>query len=144
MAFRKVSRRELLSSCSEPGPDDGLDPRFDRREGSDKVPNRKALQLCAQAARTLASVLAGECGDEILRDLVVTSVVPAPNTSRLLVSVAPSVAVNPGRLLERLQSARGKLRMEVAAAINRRRAPDLVFRIVEANRVLRVPLAESD
>jgi ribosome-binding factor A len=133
MSFRKISRNDLLASCSQPGPDDGRDPRLDRREGSGKVPNRKALQLCAQVARTLASVFA-ECADDVLRDLVVESVVPAPNASRLLVSVAPAIAVEAGGVAERLQQARGKLRGEVTAAINRRRMPDLVFHVADPPR----------
>jgi ribosome-binding factor A len=131
MAFRKVSRKDLLSACAEPGPGDGQDPRFDA-PGAPKVHNRKALQLCGQVARTLAEVLAGECADAVLRDLVVESVVPAPNSSRLLVTVtlAPTAQdSDPSRAAEHLERARGRLRTEVAAAIHRRRAPDLMFRV---------------
>jgi ribosome-binding factor A len=96
------------------------------------VPNRKALQLCAQVAQTLASVFA-ECSDDVLRDLTVQSVVPAPNASRLLVTVEPALA-RTDLLAEHLHRARGRLRGEVAAAINRRRMPDLVFRIANPPR----------
>ena len=127
--FRKeISRKDLLSACDTPGAGDGSDPRLDRRDGG-AVPNRKALQLCAQAARALASAFA-ECGDDVLRDLIIESVVPAPNTSRLLVAVATS-AVKASLVAEHLERAHGKLRTEVAAAINRRRAPDLMFRVVD-------------
>jgi ribosome-binding factor A len=132
MTSRKISRRDLLASCSQPGQGDGLDPRRDRREGAGKVPNRKALQLCAQVARTLAGVFA-ECADDVLRDLAVQSVVPAPNTSRLLVTLAPDRSETE-HLTEHLRRARGKLRSEVAAVINRRRMPDLVFRIADQPR----------
>ena len=70
MPLRKISRLQLQSSCDEVGAGDGSDPRFDRREGADKVPNRKALQLCAQVARTLMTVFA-DCGDDVLRDLLI-------------------------------------------------------------------------
>lgn len=129
MVSRKISRRDLLSSCAEPGAGDGRDPRYDRRDGSGRVPNRKALQLCAQVARTLAGVLA-ECGDDVLRELAVESVVPAPNAARLLVTLAPPAGVDPERVLTSLHAAHGKLRAEVAAAVHRRRAPDLLFRVV--------------
>jgi ribosome-binding factor A len=132
MTSRKISRPDLLAFCDQPGQDDGLDPRRDRREGSGKVPNRKALQLCAQVARTLASVFA-ECSDDVLRDLTVQSVVPAPNASRLLVTVAPAIS-EADLLAEHLRRARGMLRGEVAAVINRRRMPDLVFRIADPPR----------
>jgi ribosome-binding factor A len=133
MSSRKISRRDLLSSCAQPGPDDGRDPRLDRRSGSGKVSNRKALQLCAQVARALTFVFAG-CGDDVLRNLVVESVTPAPNASRLLVRVASSTDVERSLLLAHLEHAHGMLRSEVASAINRRRAPDLVFRIVTTMR----------
>ncbi|MGH7173147.1 MAG: ribosome-binding factor A [Gemmataceae bacterium] len=133
MPSRKISRRELLSSCAELGAGDGRDPRFDRREGSGTVPNRKALQLCAQVARTLMGVFA-DCGDDVLRDLLIESVTPAPNASRLLVTVLPIVPIETAVVLERLEHARRKLRAEAAAAIHRRRAPDLLFRVLELGR----------
>jgi hypothetical protein len=133
MSSRKISRRELLSSCVEPGTGDGCDPRLDRREGTGKVSNRKALQLCAQVARTLASVFA-DCGDDVLRDLLIDSVTPMPNTSRLLVTVLPTATIETSVLLDHLERARGKLRTEAVAAIHRRRAPDLVFRVQELGR----------
>lgn len=133
MPFRKISRQQLLSSCVEVGAGDGHDPRLDRREGSSKVPNRKALQLCAQVARTLMAVFA-DCGDEVIRDLCVEAVTPAPNASRLLVTVRPLVPIETAVVLERLEHARAKLRLEAVAAIHRRRAPDLLFRVLQAER----------
>lgn len=132
MSRRKISRRSLLSGCSEPSAEDGLDPRFDRREGSNKVPNRKALQLCAQVERTLLSAFA-DCGDDVLRDLVIDSVAPAPNSARLLVTIRRTVPIESAVVLEHLRRAHGKLRTEAVADLNRRRAPDLLFRVVEPN-----------
>ena len=66
------------------GPDDGVDPRFDEISRRGRVVNRKALQLCRQVARTLTGVLAGECGDERLRDLLVESVQAAPDSTLAL------------------------------------------------------------
>ncbi len=136
MAFRRVSRRGLLSACAEVGPGDGIDPRLEGRGPSGKVPNRKALQLCGQAARTLAGALA-ESADDLLRDLVVVSVVPAPYSARLLVTVSPSPAApdaEAARVLACLERERGRLRSEVAAAVCRRKAPDLTFRFTAARR----------
>jgi ribosome-binding factor A len=135
MAFRRVSRRGLLSACAEVGPGDGIDPRLEGRGPSGPAPNRKALQLSGQVARTLSGLLA-ESEDDVLRDLLVVSVVPAPYASRLLVSVAPSPAeaVEAPAVLERLERVRGRLRTEVAAAVHRRKAPDLTFRVVNAGR----------
>src|SRR5687768_1969741 len=47
----------------------------------------KTQQLCRQVSRALSLALAGECADPMLQDLVVHSVLPAPNASRLLVNV---------------------------------------------------------
>lgn len=117
-----------------------------RRRFSDKPPtadphaalppeapaNRKTLQLCRQVERTLMGVLAGETGDDLLRDLLVLKVVPAPDSSRLLAFVqyqGPATTELPA-ILARLAAARRLLRAEVAAAINRRKAPDLAFQVM--------------
>ena len=54
--------------------------------------NRKAKQLCRQVAETLDLILSGDCRDELLQSLHVISVVPAPNSSRLLVTVLADLA----------------------------------------------------
>lgn len=133
MSSRKISHRALRSSCADVGAGDGCDPRLDRREGTGKVPNRKALQLCAQVARALAGVFA-DCGEDLLRDLLIESVTPAPNASRLLVTVRPAVPMESPVVLARLEHARAKLRTETVAAIHRRRAPDLLFRVSQSER----------
>src|SRR5262249_40317508 len=97
-----------------------------------RVPNRKALQLCGEVARTLNLVFA-ECGDDLLRELTVVSVQPAPNSSRLLVTVCRTTA-DPTEVLGRLQGAHGLLRSEIAAAINRRKTPELTFRVAAGDR----------
>lgn len=104
------------------------------RPGSGAV-NRKALQLCSQVAETLNYVLSGDCDDELLQNLQVASVVPAPNASQLLVTVYPVVADGPaidaGELRRRLSRATGRLRTEVARSITRKKAPNLLFQLVE-------------
>ncbi len=84
-------------------------------------------------AVTLDEVLA-ECRDDVLRDLHVLDVAPFPDASRLLVTVAPVDAGSPGSpglmaVLDHLQHAGGHLRREVAAAVTRKRAPLLVYRL---------------
>lgn len=102
---------------------------------------RKRLQLCGQVARTLAQVLAEE-DDDVLRELDVVSAEPCADGGRIIVTVAPfptaletagghgfAVQFDPVTILERLASASGRLRSEVAASITRRRAPHLSFRV---------------
>ncbi len=133
MIFKKPSPNDLLSSCGAIGPDDGIDPRTQSRPESRKVPNRKALQLCGQVARTVAHVLAWECGDDRLQGLIVESVQPAPSSARLLVTLRfadPQPEISPAEVLAQLERASGLLRSEVAAAIHRRKAPELTFRLI--------------
>jgi ribosome-binding factor A len=131
MTSRRISRKDLLQGCDQVRPGDGSDPRYDRLPGQ-RPPGRKTLQLCGQVAETLAGVLA-EQGDDVLRDLMVVRVTPAGG-GRLLVLLtpAPSAAVRDRAvLLAHLANAHGNLRAEVARAVHRRKAPDLVFELQE-------------
>ena len=99
----------------------------DRRSNSRNL--HKTLQLCRQAQRALSLALAGACDDDVLRSLYVAAVVPAPDASRLLVQlVVPTrVQASPAEVLRRIERVRSLLRAEVAAAITRKRAPELTF-----------------
>jgi ribosome-binding factor A len=132
MRSRRLSQKEVPYLCIEPGSGDGLDPRFDRPETEPRRGGRKTLQLCRAAERTLAAVLAGECNDDILRELVVLSVVPGPKAGRLLVTVGlpGGASVSIEEVLARLDRVAGRLRSEVAAAVSRRKAPELAFQVV--------------
>ncbi len=132
MTSRRISRRDLLAGASSLGPEDGLDPRLERRGDDGRPLGRKTLQLCGQVARTLREVLPG-CGDAVLRDLEVISVTPA-GSGRLLVTLglAASAQRSTGPVIfEHLSRAHGWLRNEVASAVHRRKAPDLVFQLAE-------------
>lgn len=92
---------------------------------------RKTLQLCRQVAETIDGVLASS-DDDLIRDLQVLSVEPAPDASRLLVTVRPiapgaDYAVIP--VLGRLTEFAGEIRSEVAGAITRRKCPNLAFQV---------------
>jgi ribosome-binding factor A len=105
--------------------------------------DRKLQQLCRQVQRALMLAMGGgQCADPFLQDLVVESVVPAPDATRLMVgvSIAPSARSAEIRLadryealadlLGRLERATPALRREVATAITRKRAPELAFQLV--------------
>ena|SRR5579872_269258 len=89
----------------------------------------KARRLCRQVSEALQTGLSGECADEVLQQVWVSSVAPAAETSRLIVTVSVPAAVNPVEALARLERARGMLRTIVAAAVVRKKVPDLTFRI---------------
>jgi ribosome-binding factor A len=143
MHRKKPSHRELQSLCADVHPDDGADPRrFSRRakrphpDHDARPVHRKTLQLCSQVADTLSQVLSGECGDQVLQGLQLVAVRPAPNAAQLLVLVTSSPtepALDPAAVLKQLSAASGRLRMEVAGAIVRKRAPKLVFQYLDPN-----------
>jgi ribosome-binding factor A len=128
----------MRSSCNEIGPEDGADPRIFFRKRSEQKTNRKALQLCREVQRTLSNVLSWEQGDDLLRSLQVESVVPAPDSSHLLVTVYLQAGSTEGgleQIQQRLRRITGTLRAEIAAAVSRRRVPELTFRVVGATEV---------
>jgi ribosome-binding factor A len=109
--------------------DNDIDPStfFDDARGE-----RKVQQLCREVERTVSCAL-GACSDDQLRNLIVMSVDPAPDGARLLVTVCPGLGtldVDVGVLMERIHGVRGFFRAEVAAAIQRKRTPELAFQIV--------------
>src|SRR5688500_13263684 len=89
----------------------------------------KDLQVCRQVYDALAFALA-ELDDPLIDDLILAHVTPAPNASRLQVTLVPSRAdLDAAEALLRLADVADDLREEVAAEVTRRRVPELVFRI---------------
>ena len=129
------SRKRLQSLCTEVHPDDGADPRyFFRKDGDRKPGRRKAEQLAKQVGAILDSLLAGATADPVLNGLTVVAVEPAPDAATLLVTVTRTEGAevtSPAAILAHLGRAAGWLRSEVATAITRKRAPMLVYRVVE-------------
>ncbi len=116
--------------------DDDSSAYFSRAHRQNRRAQHKTQQLCRQAFRALSSALAGECADPLLQNLVVRDVLPAPDARRLVVEIylAPGSETMPlVEVIERLQRAAGLLRHAVATAIVRKRAPELVFRVVPAD-----------
>lgn len=119
--------------CGQPGPEDGLDPRDFFKPARSRRDSRKDWQLCRQVFETLNYVLSGDSHDDVLRGLLVAEVTPAPDATRLLVTVQPldvGDTPDPMVILQRLQQAMGRLRAEVGRSISRRKVPELVFRVV--------------
>jgi ribosome-binding factor A len=132
MKSPRPSRRHLESLCAEVHADDGADPKlFFRPTSHGRQPHRKTLQLCQQVADTLNYLFGGELSDDVLQCLQVESVVPAPDASQLLVTMVSVVALDepldPRDVTARLDRATPLIRREVARAITRKRAPQLVF-----------------
>ena len=130
------SLNQIRELCGEPGPEDGLDPRETLRQHARAKGGRKAQQLCGQVEQALNYALAAVCHDDVLRDLLVVSVVPAPDESRLLVTVGSvlGTSCDPTQVLASLSRQQAKLRAEVAASIHRKKVPELTFCVVNASR----------
>lgn len=114
-------------------PDDGVDPRIDRRSDSaaSKI-DRKAAQLCAQVRRVLEFVVPEALQDSDF-DALVLDVQPSPNTGHLLVllsSLSPLDEAANQQLELVLMQHSGQIRTAVAQSIQRKKTPTLTFRVV--------------
>jgi len=97
----------------------------------------KDLQLCRQVHDALSYALT-EFVEPELEKLTLIAVEPAPSAARLLVTFTmPSDHHNPTAVIEQrdralatLRARAADIRDEVTAEITRKRAPELVFRIV--------------
>ena len=121
-----------MNQPKKPVFDDGSDARSDFRNSSRSAP-RKTAQLCAQVRRALELALMGETTDEILQNLMVDEVLPAPDDRRLSVRlIVPTTEAEAGReaIQARLEAARPMLIHEVAHAITRRKCPEIHFELV--------------
>jgi ribosome-binding factor A len=90
---------------------------------------RKERQLCRQVQEAVSEALAG-IEDDVLLDVWVSAVEPAPDAGRLAIIVEAPSRVSPDDVLARLDKIAGFLRAEVAGAITRKRVPTLTFRVL--------------
>ena len=91
--------------------------------------HHKDLQLCRQVFDALTYALA-ELDDPCIDDLALASVVPAPSSARVMVTLVPTRDdIDPDVALDRVRELADELREEVAAEVTRKRVPELVFRI---------------
>src|SRR5262245_22868304 len=98
--------------------------------------HHKDLQVCRQVFDALSYALA-ELDDELVDDLVLASVVPAPSSARVQVTLVPGRdGIDAAEALEHVYAASAELREEVAAEVSRRRVPELVFRIGHRDELL--------
>jgi ribosome-binding factor A len=94
---------------------------------SSRQAQRKTQQFCRQVQRALNLALAESRGDENLASLFVEEVSPAPDCGRLLVQVLVPTGQAIAEAIGALRRNAPRLRSEVAMAITRKRAPELMF-----------------
>lgn len=127
---RRTTDRDRPPLAADTSPEDGTDPKEFHAKPWDsaKAAGRKALQLCGQVKDALHAALGG-CGDDVLHALAVARVTPAPHSGRLKVELVAAPGTDPATAAAHLQRAAGYLRAEVASAVHRRKAPELVFEV---------------
>lgn len=98
--------------------------------------DRNTGRVCREVLRTLTETL-GSCSDPVLSELTVLAVEPAPDASRLLVLVGlPALGTTTvddavETVRARLADCRGLFRRDIAAALQRRRTPELAFQVLK-------------
>ena len=121
-----------------------------RRAGTPHRPGRKTLQLCAQVRHAVEYALSGEVDDDVLRMLHVARGDPAPDASRMIVTVVPLIAddnIDPAQILTHLHLHAGAIRSAVASAINRKKVPDLLYQFADQSALeaeAGIPRSEGD
>jgi len=112
--------------CDDYREGDGLDPKLESLPKRN-VPNRKALQLCAQVSNAL-NLAFSQSFDDTIRELIVDSVIPAPDSTQLLVTVVHVPQdILASEIMNSIEKASGWLRSEVAGSICRKRVPQLKY-----------------
>ena len=131
MSKRRRKADEFRHLTDEIAPEDGTDPKdFHAKPwNAPKQAGRKSKQLCAQVRHALEGALAA-AGDPVIQAVSVVGVEPAPHSGRLRVLVGAPPDVDASSASEAFARAAGFLRSEVAAAISRRYAPELLFELV--------------
>jgi hypothetical protein len=89
--------------------------------------DHKTLQLCRQVERALSLALAGECDDDVVRELLVDGVEPAGSASQLLVRLRVPATIATTDAFARVEAHSTTLRCLVAQSICRKRVPTLMF-----------------
>lgn len=132
MSHRKT-REDRLPLVPGVSPDDEADPaRYFGSGSRNRRADWKARQLCRQVERSASLTLAELCECEALASSAVARVAPAPDASRLRVSVVLAPGKTPADLdtaAAALREKAGRFREEAARAIHRKRAPEVVFEV---------------
>ncbi len=133
MKKQQPMRQSVSNICEHIREDDGLDPRKFFNRTFVRKNSRKGLQLCAQTAETLNIIFGGELQDDELFGLTVQEVIPKDQNSLTIKVIIPNGTdvTRANLILRQLRKLSGRLRREVAAAICRKRVPELSFQLVQ-------------
>ncbi|MCA9214990.1 MAG: hypothetical protein KDB27_18100 [Planctomycetales bacterium] len=93
----------------------------------------KDQQLCSQVSHALSYCIGEGEPQEIMECVRVESVVPAPDASRLMVTVSfdsSDKSITYDSVVQALESNNSRLRFEVSQTINRKKTPQLAFCVI--------------
>ena len=131
---RNFDRKKALKNCGTINEDDLIDPRDyfkpQRNESRNQV---KTQQLCRQVEQTLEMVINDCDPDSMVASMRVSAVIPAPDCSRMLVTLIVDIALEQfdmNQAMEDLVEQKSRLRSEVARSISRKRAPLLIYNLL--------------
>jgi ribosome-binding factor A len=127
LVLEKPKRRSTESEFVDADLAEGLYEADSGGRSSDRQAQRKARQLCRQVERALNLAFADRDGEDDLGGLFVDEVTPAPDGGRLLVHVVIPADRPAAGVILALRHESPRLRSEVAAAVTRKRAPELSF-----------------
>src|ERR1700722_2941227 len=125
--LKKHGRGSTESHFNDPDFIEALDENESSRGSSRRRAERKTRQFCRQVQRALNFALADRNIGGGVEGLFVEEVSPAPHCGRLLVHVLVPVSLEVTDVMVALRNETPRLRSEVAAAITRKRAPELCF-----------------
>lgn len=131
MQWENFALKEYKRRSKEPFVDaefaEALYEAGSNNRSSDRQADRKAQQFCRQVERALNLALAERSARTEIGGLFVDEVSPAPDCGRLLVHVVIPADRTVAEVMSALRREAPRLRSEVAAAITRKRAPELAF-----------------
>ena len=125
--LKQNKRGSKESQFSDPDFMEALEENESGRASSRRQAERKTQQFCRQVQRALNSALADRSIGDGIEGLFVEEVSPAPDCGRLLVHVLVPGSLPVADVMIALGRETPRLRSEVAAAITRKRAPELCF-----------------
>jgi len=106
---------------------EGLREAESNSRSSDRQAERKTRQFCRQVQRALNLALADYNPGDGVADMFVEDVSPAPDCGRLLVHILVPAGCPVSDAIGALRRDTPRIRSEVAMAITRKRAPELLF-----------------
>ena len=119
--------------CNELTPEDGVDPRQQRKNERINPDSVREKQLSKRAKQVISTVIECDLNDPLFDALYVADVSSNSDGRYLWVTIEsnrPITLSKENLILQRFDQIQGYLRSAVARSVNRKRVPGLKFRLV--------------